>query len=365
MQLLSSTVPDPSSRSEPAAEIVLLCNPRAGGRWTELAAILDSEEGKLVRRIVTDEVADIAPAIASLGQDAKLLCIYGGDGTIQRIIDHLSPTRHGAINLAFLGGGTMNVTARWCGLDRSPADNFREVVRGYLSGRLAFREVTLLDVQQRGIRHRGFTFGLGPIVRLLDAYERSKKGKLAALATAGRGIAAALTGFPSDYAKLLDQMEARVVIDGEELPYRRFAAVFANVTGQINPGVIPFVDQPTRDTFHSVAYAVSAREFTMNAPALMRGWLPVDPKSLIRPDRILRRLGRSTSLRMTVPADPRYVNRNARHLEIETDEDLFTVDGEILTSRGGTFDVSMGLQVRLAISSRGTLRKASATGAGR
>lgn len=346
-------------RRKAGAEIVLICNPQAGGRWRELAEIFDSEEGEHVRRIVTDSVEDIAPAIADLGHEAKLLCIYGGDGTIQRILDRLSPTAHESVNLAFLGGGTMNVTARWCGLDRRPAENFREVVRAYLAGNLLFKEVTLLDVLHDQVRHRAFTFGLGPIVRLLDAYERGRKGKIGALATAGRGIAAALTGFPSEYARLLEQLDGRVVVDGEELPYDRFSAVFANVTGQINPGVVPFVGPPARDEFHYAAYAVSSREFTMNVPALMRGWLPVDARSLARPDRILRRLSNAGPLRANMPSNPRYVNRNGHRMHVESGERLFTVDGEILQSESGVFDVSMGLPVRLAVSSRTSLRKAS------
>src|SRR5678815_1375834 len=89
------------------AEVVLICNPRAGGRWKALAGILDSEEARHVRRIVTDSVEDIAHAVAELGQDAKLLCIYGGDGTIQRVLDRLAPDAHEHIRLALLGGGTM------------------------------------------------------------------------------------------------------------------------------------------------------------------------------------------------------------------------------------------------------------------
>lgn len=354
-------------RSSPAPEreIVLICNPQAGGKWTELARILDSEEGKQVRRIVTDSVDDIAPAIAGLGNGAKLLCIYGGDGTIQRILDHLSPTEHGAIHLAFVGGGTMNVTSRWCGFSRSPSENFRDIVRSYLGGRLLFRETSLLEVAQADARYRGFTFGMGPIVRLLDHYEHGRKGKLAALATAGRGIAAALTGFPASHARLLEQMEARVTVDGEDLEYQGYSALFANVTGQINPGVIPFVDRPTRDTFHYVAYAVSAREFTLNVPALMRGWLPLDPTSLIRPGRVLRELADRRPVKASAPTDPRYVNANARRLEIVTDEPLFTVDGEIVQSTGPGLSVSMGVQVRLAVSSRTTLRGAAVQAARR
>jgi hypothetical protein len=360
---MQPNLPDPSAAGrqrvrKPGAEIVLICNPRAGGRWKELAEILDSEECQHVRRIVTDSVEDIAPAIADLGHEAKLLCIYGGDGTIQRILDRLSPTKHEQVSLAFIGGGTMNVTARWCGLDRSPADNFKEVVRGYVGGELLFKEINLLDIHNGPARYRGFTFGMGPIVRLLDAYERGAKGKLGALGTAGRGIMAALTGFPSDYRELLEQMHGQVTVDDEVLPYERFSAVFCNVTGQINPGVVPFVEKPTRDTFHYAAYAVTSREFTMNVAGLARGWLPVEPKQLVRPDRVVRRLADPSPLKTRTPSDPRYVNRNAAHMEVLSDEQLFTVDGEILQAADRHFDVSLGLQVRLAVSSRQTVAKA-------
>jgi diacylglycerol kinase family enzyme len=59
-------------------------------------------------------IQDVHEAIAGLGQRVKLLCIYGGDGTIYRVINELlrdpasTPPR-----LALLGGGTMNVAARW------------------------------------------------------------------------------------------------------------------------------------------------------------------------------------------------------------------------------------------------------------
>jgi hypothetical protein len=41
-----------------------------------------------------------------------------------------------------------------------------------------------------------------------------------------------------------------------------------------------------------------------------------------------------------------------------SDEQLFTVDGEILQAADRHFDVSLGLQVRLAVSSRQTVAKA-------
>ena len=92
-------------------------------------------------------------------------------------------------------GGTMNVTARWCGLKGTPQENFRAVARAYMAGNLLQREVPLLNVSQRGVTHRGFTFGMGPIVRILDAYERGRKGKAAAIAWVLFAIVLVLTFF--------------------------------------------------------------------------------------------------------------------------------------------------------------------------
>src|SRR5690606_7844332 len=113
--------------------------------------------------IVTDSVEDIAPALAGLGREARLVCIYGGDGTVQRVLDRLEPGREDAVHLALLGGGTMNVTSRWLGFTGSPARNFRYVVRAFRSGELLLKEVPLLEVHAGGRLTRGFTFGMGPI----------------------------------------------------------------------------------------------------------------------------------------------------------------------------------------------------------
>lgn len=343
---------DPSARAprhrrrrkhKPDAEIVLLCNPRAGGRWKALAGILDSEEARHVRRIVTDSVEDVATAVAGFGNEVKLLCIYGGDGTIQRVLDHLAEGGNDEVRLALLGGGTMNVTSRWCGFSRNPAESFRHVVRGYRSGELLFKELPLLEISAGGNMHRGFTFGMGPIVRLLDAYEHGRKGKVAALGTAFKAIAATWTSWPGDYRELLEPMQATIELDGERLPHDSFAAVFANVTGQINPGVEPFAAERTRDTFYCAACAVSVREMSLVLPFLIRGWLPLDMGALFEPGRLFERL-RDPKLF----TDPRYVNEAGSELVINSDESMYTVDGEILTTEARQVAVRMGPHVQLA-----------------
>lgn len=333
-------------------DVVLLCNPQAGGRWRALADVLDSDEAKSVRRIVTDEIDDVRGAIAGLGQRVKLLCIYGGDGTIQRVIEELLRSPDGdrpPLHLALLGGGTMNVTSRWCGMQAEPGDNFRAVMQAYACDKLLWREVPLLSVTHGGHTTYGFTFGVGPLIRILELYEDGNKGRLQALFMGVKSIAAALSNFPRSYRHVLREMDARIQADGRELPYERFAAVFANVTGAINPFIEPFVGERSRDTFHFLAYAVSSREFALLAPLLARAKVPIDPRSLLRPISTWKQVGLSLAGKGELPLDPRYVNHPAQQVLIETDEKNFTIDGEVVPLAGRRIEVRLGPLLRLAL----------------
>lgn len=343
-----------TQRSTREHEIVLICNPQAGGRWKELARILDSREARHVRRIVTDSIEDIGPALMSLGRSAQLVCIYGGDGTIQRLLDRmlLGKKRKVPPQIAFIGGGTMNVTATWCGFTASPGRNFREIVRAYRSGELLLKEVPLLRVSHGDTAHLGFIFGMGVPIRLLDAYERGKKGKGAALRVAASALTALWTGLPRSFRPLLDEMPARVEVDGEALPFERYATVFCNVTGRLNPGVEPFVKRRTRDTFHYAAYASGLREIALMLPLLLRGVRPIDSKSLLKPVSVWRQAVMSIRGEGQLPADPRYVNDLARRVQLETDESLYTVDGELFHANGEPLQVEVGPFLRLAVSAR-------------
>ncbi len=339
--------PDPKS---PERDIVLLCNPRAGGRWKALASILDSAESRHVRWIVTDSIEDIGPALAMLSDRTRLVCVYGGDGTIQRILDQMYADRMDGPTLAFIGGGTMNVTARWCGFAGRPARNFRDVVRAYRSGDLLTKEVPVLTVRQGTVPRHCFTFGCGPIVRVLDEYERSPKGKSAALSIIGQALTAIWTNMPPKYRQILAPAEAEVLRNGERLPYDRWTALFCNSSGRLHIGVEPFVKMRTRDTFYLGAYAITKQEIAIWLPALMRGLLPMDPKSLIKPVAGWKAIAMSYVGRGAYPVDPRYINDLAREVEIRTPERIFTVDGEIVQSTGEPIRVRLGPTLRLAVS---------------
>lgn len=314
-----------------------------------LADVLDSDEAQAVHRIVTDEIDDVREAIAGLGQRVKLLCVYGGDGTIYRVINELlRATSDKPPRVAFLGGGTMNVTSAWCGMRRSPGENFRQVMRAYMADRIFWREVPLVAVSQNAQTSFGFTFGVGPLVRILERYEAGKKSHANALAIGMKSVASAVSSLPRGWKPVLRELEGRVSVDGVVLPYERYAALFANVTGVINPFIQPFVDDRTRDSFHFLAYAVSSREFAMMAPLLARARLPIDPRSLLHPVSVWRKALLSLVGKGGLPFDPRYVNHPARHLVVETNEAHYTIDGEVFPSLGGRFDVTLGPLLHVA-----------------
>ena len=334
-------------------DVVLLCNPQAGGRWRALADVLDSEEAKSVRRIVTDEIADVRQALVNVGQRARLVCIYGGDGTIYHVINEMLRNQapgEPMPRLALLGGGTMNVTGRMCGMTASPGENFRAIMHAYLTDQLLWREVPVVEVRAGSQSSYGFTFGMGPLVRLLDRYENGTKGKLAALSLGVRAIAAAVSPIKTAMSGLFEDMHASVVADGSELPYHRFTAVFANTTGAINRSVEPFTDPRTRDTFHFLAYAVTSREFALLTPLLARGKLPFDRSELANPLAAWRLLSTVASGKGPLPRDPRYVNHPAQNLHIyAAAEPIYTIDGEVLHTGGLPLQVKLGPSLQLAL----------------
>ena len=331
-------------------DVVLVCNPAAGGRWRELAGILDSAEAAHARRIVTDEIEDITASLRNLGSAAKLIVIYGGDGTILKFLNSIFPDKRDEPPLmAFIGGGTMNVSARWSGWTKEPAVNFARVVTQYVEDRLITRDVPLLKVTQGDTVQYGFTFGLGPAVRVLNEYENSNKGRLAALGWAARTFAAAYLRTPSDLYSLSDPMAGEITINGEVLPYNRWAFVFANTTGQIVRWVRPFPNERKRDTFYALAYAVSREEGILLAPFLMRGKIPIDPKSLLKPTSDWKRIALAYLGKESLPLDPRYVNRLATSFEIRSDESNYQIDGDVFPSTGEPITVALGPVVRLVI----------------
>ena len=342
---------DDADQGPSERDIVILCNPQAGGRWKKLAGILDSDEARHVRRIVTDRIIDIGPALSDLGQKTQLLCIYGGDGTIQRILDRLfTEMQEEQPQLAFIGGGTMNVAARWCGMSGRPAQNFRDIIRAYKSQQLLLKEVPLLEVRQGDDLHYCFTFGMGPLVRILNEYENGNKGIPAALSIAVKSMTSVWTGKPEDFQHVLAEMEGQVWLDEELQPYSSWAGCFCNITGKVHIGAEPFPGPRERETFYTMNYAISRRELALLFPMLIRGHRPIDAKALLEPVSTWKRLALAYLGKDSFPVDPRYINTTAQRFEIRTNEPIYTVDGEVLRSNGAPITVALGPTIRVAVS---------------
>jgi hypothetical protein len=337
-------------------DIVLVCNPRAGGRWKQLAGILDTAEAQKVRRIVTDSIDDIGPALASLGRRVKLVIIYGGDGTIQQILTDIFRSGDGTWNgpaLAMVGGGTMNLTSRWCGWREDPEANFVQIVHDALTDKLATREVPMLKIQQGSRVEYGFLYAAGPPIRVLNEYEHGRKTKLTAVIFFARTIINAFNRNAHLIDSDLDQMRAEILLDGERVPYSEFGLTACSITGALQIGMQPFVGERGGDSFYSFAYAISPREIALLLPFLARARRPIDPKSLLQPVSQVRHIALSYLGQgsLPLPLDPRYINRPVKEYEIRTAEPVYTIDGEIFQSNGEPIRITTGPTLRLAIKS--------------
>jgi hypothetical protein len=204
-------------------------------------------------------------------------------------------------------------------------------------------------------RHYGFTFGVGPLIRLLARFEAGTKSVGKALATVARSATAAIAG--RDPEGLLREMSAEVRADDAALADQRYSALFCNTTGTINPYVRPFVGDRDAGSFHFLAYAGSSRSFALMLPLLARGRLPADPVMLRQPLSVFRRGVLSAVGGGGLPVDPRYVNRPAHAVTVKTDESHYTIDGELLPLVSGTVRVSLGPVLQVAVLTPRSLRR--------
>jgi hypothetical protein len=210
--------------------------------------------------------------------------------------------------------------------------------------------VPLLSIQQGQRVEYGFIFAAGSPIRILNEYEQGKKGKIAALQFAARTIGAVFSKAPLVESSM-ESMRARITVDGQPLPYDKWVISCCSITGSLQIGMHPFVGERLSETFHMLAYAADPREIAVLLPFLARGMLPIDPKSLLRPVSsathiALSYLGKGS---LPLPLDPRYINRPVRQYELETDEKVFTIDGEVFRSTGESLRLSLGPSLRLAI----------------
>ena len=167
----------------------------ARGRWALWRAAAPD-----VVQAVTRHVDDVGEAVdALLAADCDALAVDGGDGTLQSLLTHC--LRHDLLErlppLAVIPGGTTNM----CAQDLSGTGRFGAALRASLA--LRARPVERWSLQERALlvveagdasRHAGLFFGLGDLVRGVEAWQASLRHGLLA-GTVGVGVAVARTAW--------------------------------------------------------------------------------------------------------------------------------------------------------------------------
>lgn len=187
--------------------------------------------------IETETVEEIGPAIDRfIESGAELICLNGGDGTVQRTLTHLI-NRFGegsdSMPLVFpLRGGTLNVLAANLGIKGKPGELAGRVVRLVEhGGELPFATVPTLRLKREftdsSDLEYGFFFGNGALYRFDRVYYRQTDGgPVAAAGLFCKCVAGGATG-KTRYAGVFGATPMRVSVDGFEMPGTDFTIVLA------------------------------------------------------------------------------------------------------------------------------------------
>jgi diacylglycerol kinase family enzyme len=315
------------------SDALVLFNPRAGGGADGLPRLLESTTARGLDGEVVLASERLDPAVHDRVQARLPILVHGGDGTLQRTLDQLfsAPALPSGVSdppprIAAVGGGTMNVISRWCGFRRSPAENVQSVLHAQSAGDLTYKQVPLLRISQGDRAHVGCIFGMGPMIRVVEAFDRRRdKTKLGAVTMLARALGSVFV--PSIFSELsaaVAPLDASIETDGRVLPYDQYGLLFASATDQVFLGTRPFTESRRPQTFNFAAYADSTRAISATFPLLARGWRP---------------RGKSR----------RYVNQTSRRLVIRSSERIFTLDGEIFESNDEPLTIEVGPTVDLAM----------------
>lgn len=307
--------------------VTFLCN---GEKWDHIGPLRDLALEYGYRYVITDSVEDlgrILPDTVKSGK-TKVICILGGDGTIYHFINPLlqsieqddSPS---CPPIAVLGGGTMNSLFRHLDGKGTPEEIARRVVRRVQRGNLQTRKMPLLRIEHAGQIYFGFTFCIGPIVRLLKKYTDEQRNFRNALWTAIGASLASTLGWPISFKRLIHPMNTSVIInDSEKCPLPEITGVVVSIMPRTIFGFYPFMSNtaggvlPTKE-FFSIISGLKPFEIVARLPCLAF-------------------CGLWQELKVNIPKalfnNPRHLNRPVRSLKIDSEEKIFTIDGEIFVA---------------------------------
>lgn len=300
-------------------DVILIANWRAGfsfQKWSNvvkwaLRAGLDS-------KYILSDVKELSSGRLELDPAARLILIYGGDGTLFYVLNFLERSSRLAavvdpeksLLLVPIGGGTMKRLSRYTRWIDEPVENAKKALKFYDRLYCPPLPLRLLSVKWGEESYVGCTCLTGPIVKLMKEYSRFKTTPVLAALFSAAALGAGLVDWPPFLTRLYEQFEGRVTVDGQELADRRFLGTLADTMDTAIFGMAPYRGKRQRDEFHCLAYAISYKELVHNFPRLAVGYPPN------RPD---------------------YFNHPVKELTVESAEPLdFTIDGEFFVLPAGT-----------------------------
>jgi diacylglycerol kinase family enzyme len=260
-----------------------------------------------------------------LEKKIDILAINGGDGSNQvalhKLIEIQKETGAPMPMIAFLRGGTLNTIARGFNIKGSPESILANIARKYGEG-FEFETVTANVLKIDG-RH-GFLFGNGLIANFMNTYYTTGKPSPAhGVLTMLKGVASALTGtqLSKDWFK---KIEARVTVEGVEIPVTHFTSILAATIKDIGVGFQPFYRAfEELDSFHVLFYTCTPMEFAAELPYIY----------MARP--IRDRMGTETL---------------AKHVTIEAKEPFhYTLDGDMYVHKSGKMDIEIGPRLTVIV----------------
>ncbi len=242
----------------------------------------------------------------------------GGDGTIHHIVCHMitmyAPSAPPP--LLILKGGTMDNIARTINLKGKGPDILTRMIACLEEGKVP--EIHRRDTMKIENRYC-FLFGLGLTTNFLDAVYEGEKGTIKNLKVIGRAIFEGL--IDKKGSSLFKRVNARLVANGKELPFREILAILAGTVEQIGMGFKPLPRANEKEgTYH----------------VIITGEKPIEGvKQFFRIKKGLPMKGELN------------FNDIISHLSIEADSPFkYTMDGELFNC-DGTMTVEMGTPVEL------------------
>lgn len=312
-------------------DIILFGNRRAGASFANWSALDKWAFAHRIPEVVLTDIERCGPMVDQLDSGLRAMLVYGGDGTIFRILNALHRSRKlDELIIVPIGGGTMVRLPRFARWRETPVENAQKALTLYDRQYQACLHIPLLSVKWGGREYVAFTFLPGPTAQVMREYSRFKTTPLLAGIFTVINLAAALFNWPKSLVRLYEQFPAVVKINGQQLPRRHFFGVIADTMDTLIFGIAPYRMKRGLNQFNCLCYSADHHTIVRHFPQLVVG----------RP-----------------PRDNRFFNQPASELIIEASSDLFfTLDGEFFEAKkGDTIFVTLGPSVRVLVNPTMTL----------